>query len=71
MMKEARLQGQLDHSNIIKLHSVVKRSVWRDASGLQSKVCGLVTELAPNGSIFDIIQRTGALQPNIARFYAQ
>lgn len=59
MLKEARLQGQLDHSNIIKVHSVVKKTVWRDASGLQSKVCALVTELAPNGSLFDVIQKTG------------
>jgi len=70
MLKEARLQGQLDHGNIIKVHSVVKKTVWRDASGLQSKVCALVTELASNGSLFDVIQKTGQLQPEIVRYYA-
>lgn len=34
-------------------------------------MCALVTELASNGSIFDVIQKTGPLQPEIARYYAQ
>jgi len=65
------MQSQLSHANIIKLHSVVKRATWREAGGLQSKVCGLVTELAPHGSVFDVIQQTGALKPETVKFYAQ
>jgi len=33
-------------------------------------VCALVGELAPNGSLFDVVSKSGAMKPELVRYYA-
>jgi len=71
MYKEAKLQTALKHQNVLKISAFIKRSTWHEANGLESKVGAIVSELAPRGPMFDILQGTGPLDQKFTRYYAQ
>ncbi len=71
MYHEAVLQSQLQHNNIIKISSFIKRSTWHESNGLTSQVGAIVCELAQKGPLFDVLQASGPFEEKIALFYAQ
>jgi len=48
---------------------VIKRSTCHEADGSKSKICAIVSELAPHGSLFEVLRETGPFGPELTKFY--
>jgi len=68
---EIQALARLEHKNIVKMYSFEEREIKevKQKQKLLSKAMVLDLEYLPNGELFDILDRSGPLNEEVARFY--
>jgi serine/threonine protein kinase len=69
LQKEIQIVKQLNHINIIRIHSINKNGVYRKPNRAPRHVAYMIMEFCKNGSLFDAILSNGFMTEEIARMY--
>lgn len=62
---------QLDHPNIVKLHEVKEKGVYKTINGCESECFAIVLEYIEGGELFEYVARCGRFSPEVSRTYFQ
>lgn len=68
---EIKALSQIKHKNIVGYVEYKQRGTYLTKKGRRKEVHYIITELASNGEIFEIIQKDGPFSENCCRFYMQ
>lgn len=71
LLTELSVQAQIKHSSVIEIKDYLAQTTLIDTDGVEYPVSAIVSELAPHGTLLDILQTGKDFIPeHIVRFYA-